>query len=160
MYRDPHKWYKSLLEWQWLHKFGPVTAGQKVPNHFETAFNSQMKFTLDMETNNMTLPMARLSTEYVWWGISDHWKTSVCIFHCEMGGVERPSETMNTRSSEALKDADEVEKQIPEALHRKTLVPNMTEYVNENYSFDIKFYHEVLIPAFQIRATRCLCKMY
>lgn len=108
----------------------------------------------------MTSAMTRLSTDYVWWGITDHWKTSVCIFHCEMGGVESPSEITNTRGGASMKDMDEVEKQLPEELHRSTLLPNMTEYVNERYSNDIKFYHEMLIPAFQERAARCHCDFY
>ena len=70
-----------------------------------------MKFTtgksdssINKNKTNMTMTILDeafdiLQSEYLWWGVTDYWHASVCIFHCELGGEARPSETENSRKS-------------------------------------------------------------
>ena len=45
--------------------------------------------------------MARqhLFNETLFFGLTEHWATSVCTFHCELGGDARESEFLNTRDN-------------------------------------------------------------
>lgn len=154
MFRDPHKWFSSYLDWQWLYT---VTQNSSLVG--ELPFLKQIQFTTG--TQNVSRALETLESDYVFWGITDYWPTTICLFHCELGGDFRPSELQNTRpgggrGGALMKTGNEVEFQNVSRLDE--LVPNRTAYILEHYSEDLELYYKNLMPLFRKRATRCNCK--
>jgi len=91
--------------------------------------------------------------------VTDYWEVSVCLFRCEIGvrGGSRDSELLDFRSSEKMKNATLMETELDPKFYRKAYIPNMTAYVEETYSHDIKFYNLKILPAFYRRASKCGC---
>ena len=101
-----------------------------------------------------------LQSEYLWWGVTDYWHASVCVFHCELGGEERPSETENSRSMSSsvwMKNFTEFEATLPVEKHRSAFVSNYTKYVKDRFPGEILFYQDMIIPEFYRRALLCGC---
>mmetsp|Transcript_64016 Transcript_64016/g.95009 ORF Transcript_64016/g.95009 Transcript_64016/m.95009 type:complete len:376 (+) Transcript_64016:29-1156(+) len=168
MFRHPQKWFRSLFEWLWVYEMtlkGSFDIEEMLQN-----FPPPMKFTTGKsdssiktnETTNMTIldeAFEILQSEYLWWGVTDYWHASVCIFHCELGGEARPSETKNSRTSTSswMKNFTEFEATLPREKHLSALVPNYTAHVEEHFPDEIMFYHQKIMPEFRRRALACGC---
>lgn len=147
MFRNPYKWFSSYLDWQWVWQ---VSQGMNPPN---LPFTSQTNFTTG--ENKYVKAIEILETKYIWWGITDYWNTSVCLFHCELGGEVQESEFQNTRKADELPMLSPKDVQT-EHPRPDDLVPNRTAYVNENYALDLEVYSH-LLPLFFRRAEKCGC---
>ena len=167
MFRDPQKWFRSFFEWMWVYQ---ISRGQRF--NIERLLHKQpfpMKFTtgksdssINKNETNMTIldeAFDILQSEYLWWGVTDYWHASVCIFHCELGGEARPSETENSRMSASswMKNFTEFEATLPREKHRSAFVSNYTAYVEEHFPDEIMFYHHKIMPEFHRRALACGC---
>ncbi|CAB9499127.1 expressed unknown protein [Seminavis robusta] len=160
MFRNPHKWFNSYLDFVWLY-----FAAQKKPlmrmygNRslgIYTPKQQQIDFTTG--TKNVTRAMEVLRDDYVFWGITDHWSTTVCLFHCELGGETRPSELANTRSLDKhpFKTAEDIPKNI---TRPDQVLKNRTDWVEKHLKNDLDLFHNHLMPQFKARAKRCKCKL-
>jgi hypothetical protein len=86
MFHEPHKWFNSYLDWQWLY----VATSSKPRNVLKMLlFTKQIQFTTG---TTVTHAVQILQKEYLFWGITDFWSTTVCIFHFELGGELSSSE--------------------------------------------------------------------
>ena len=110
--------------------------------------------------NNITSAFKTLQDDYLYWGITDFWHTSVCLFHCELGGEKGDGDDINTRLSSGMKNATLLELNLSRQYHRDAIVRNMAAFVLEHYSKDIEFYHEKVLPMFRARAAACGCEMW
>eukprot|EP00545_Synedropsis_sp_CCMP1620_P013393 CAMPEP_0119029518 /NCGR_PEP_ID=MMETSP1176-20130426/40560_1 /TAXON_ID=265551 /ORGANISM="Synedropsis recta cf, Strain CCMP1620" /LENGTH=613 /DNA_ID=CAMNT_0006985865 /DNA_START=57 /DNA_END=1899 /DNA_ORIENTATION=- len=149
MFREPTKWFKSYMEWRW-----PIEAA--IGNTTKYNWQSQMEFTTGVMDDNVSMAIDILQNMYTWWGITDYWKVSVCVFHCELGGEQRESELQNSRNgswSDKLTPWDQFPQHVPRP---HVLVPNMSAYVHEHYSSDILLYGQ-LLGIFKERAGICGC---
>ena len=180
MFRDPQKWFKSLFEWLWLYEitkkgtFNIEKQLRSYPPQMEFATGksgrgglSPSQMTAGNKHKNKTITMILLDeafeilqSEYLWWGVTDYWQASVCVFHCELGGEERPSETENSRSMTSsmwMKNITEFEATLPIEKHRSAFVSNNTKYVEEHFPGEILFYQDRIMPEFRRRALSCGC---
>ena len=168
MFRDPHKWFRSAFEWFWLsamtNETVPIVRNRRFNVDESMSDQSPMAFATGKSTPEETEEAFEIvSRDYLWWGVTDHWRASVCVFHCELGGEERPSETDNVRSSSAnewMIKPDELETTIlSKEQHRSSYVSNYTKYVEETYPGEIAFYHTKIMPEFRRRALACGCDL-
>ena len=144
MVRDPFKWFSSVLDWQG-HYLGVQGVRGWLP------FESQMHFVSGV-ADNVTLAHRILQDEFLWWGLTDYWETSICLFHNELvGGEVQDGELRNSRSS-----SDSVfDRRYSAQLD--ALVPNRTEYILRHYSADIEFYFQLNVSFWaRARETGCL----
>ena len=166
MFRDPQKWFKSYFEWMWV--YGTSSRGRfsiekelqiPGPMKFATGKSDPGMHTTNDETTIVDEAFDILRSEYLWWGVTDHWHASVCVFHCELGGDARPSETENSRASSSawMKNFTELEATLPKEQHRSSLLPNCTAYVEERFPDELVFYHHKIMPEFRRRALACGC---
>ena len=162
MFRDPQKWFRSRFEWMWLFEMGGKNIDTNSFDVRRVIRGPPMAFTTGKSNTNETDEAFNiLQSEYLWWGITDYWKASVCLFHCELGGEERASETSNSRSDvdNMKKTNTEVEATLPKKYHRSSYVKNYTEYVEETFPAEIVFYHKKVLPEFRRRALVCNCSL-
>lgn len=180
MFRDPQKWFKSLFEWLWVYditrkgtynieswlrlypppmEFSTGKSGRRdLLSSSVTAWNKHKNETTSMKILDEAFEI--LQSEYLWWGVTDYWHASVCVFHCELGGEERPSETENSRSMSSsvwMKNFTEFEATLPVEKHRSAFVSNYTKYVKDRFPGEILFYQDMIIPEFYRRALLCGC---
>ena len=161
LFREPEKWFKSSVEWHWL---GLMTQKKKTNFSLPWWMKAPMEFATGksrVDTIDDAFEIAQ--NEYLWWGVTDYWPASVCVFHCELGGEERESETRDVRSSTQSQswmwNITELEATLPKEKHRSALVPNYTKYVEEKYQGEIAFYHTKIMPEFRRRASVCGCAL-
>jgi hypothetical protein len=59
----------------------------------------------DVDTNklNLTLAVERISSDQFYFGITDRWKESICLFHAIYGGEMQPFELRNNRPTNRTK---------------------------------------------------------
>ena len=169
MFRDPQKWFKSFFEWMWVDLMS--RRRPLIIEKLKKMYPPPMKFTtgksdssINKNKTNMTMTILDeafdiLQSEYLWWGVTDYWHASVCIFHCELGGEARPSETENSRKSSNswMKNFTDFEATLPREKHRSAFVSNYTAYVEEHFPDEIMFYHHKIMPEFYRRALACGC---
>jgi len=152
MFRKPEKWFASYMDWVW-----PGYAGKGVSIKRVLPFQSQISFSTGID-EDVSAAIEILQHDYLWWGITDHWVTTVCLFHCELGGEPRESELRNTRDhkiarQEDLIPWDEISTTVPRP---EVVVPDIPAYVNEHYKSDVLLYDELLV-IFKERSEMCGC---
>ncbi|CAB9498598.1 unknown protein [Seminavis robusta] len=163
IFRDPHKWFHSYVDFVWLYhaaKEKPDQAMYDSTTARRLVLPKQQQIEFTTGTNNVATALDILQHEYVFWGITDQWKTTVCLFHCELGGVPGESELRNVRNKAKLpfKTQDDIDATIPRP-HQ--IVPsNSTQYIQKTLKDDLNLYHNHLMPLFQERAKRCNCINY
>ena len=164
MFRNPYKRWKSILDWNWAYYHRNETSLPSDPSQFvlkktQIRFYSQLQFTAGTsDVTDVDHAFDKIiQKEFVWWGITDFWSTSVCLFHCELGGSTSPNELVNTRSSARMKNLSSIEEILPKQYHRSSYIPNITTYVNQIYPEDIKLYYSKVLPEFQRRVSVCGC---
>ena len=108
---------------------------------------------------NTTSAFKTLKDHYLYWGVTDFWRTSVCLFHCELEGKKGDGNEIDTGLSSGMKNATFLELNLSRQYHRDAIVPNMTAFVLEHYDKDIDFYHENVLPMFRARTAACGCVM-
>lgn len=107
-------------------------------------------------------PMKMLNTQYVWWGLTLHWKTSICIFHCELGGDYNVKELANSRNRTL---AQEVATQIgkKDFLRRRLPLSAFKNYTRDYMVQDVLFtrwWSKSLPSALARVAANCDCCQY
>jgi len=156
MIRNPYEWYPSYFRWIWTNFY---SSGKNVDLRFNNSFSSQILFTAG--TFDVDLAYYRLENEYLWWGITDFWNESICIFHCELGhGISHQNiyEFENWRSSAKMKNLSHLEESLPRKNHRRSYIRNLTQHVERNYEPDIRLFNEKLLPTFRRRVSACNCQ--
>lgn len=81
MLREPFKWFDSYLDWQGHYVETLDDSFQK-----RLPFLGQAKFVSGAQNARDALKI--LQTQYVWWGLTDYWTVSMCLFHRELVGGE------------------------------------------------------------------------
>lgn len=178
MFREPRKWLKSFYEWTWLNEMS--TSGRHRLHNSLKSFPPPMEFTTGKKelattasgnnTKNETAmailldeAFEILQREYLWWGVTDHWSATVCVFHCELGGQQRPSETANSRKAfgeKWMKNITEFELTLPKTKRRnKFITSNYTRSAEQKFPAEVAFYHKKIMPEFRRRAIVCGCDL-
>ena len=162
MIRDPLKWFPSFFNWLWVQRVEEYSRKRKNPIRIlafpssRIPYISQMEF-ITGEKRNTSRAVQILEESYVFWGITDYWNTTVCLFHCEIGGTQSPGDFLNVRPSSLMKNSARLEKHLPKGYHKTDIVKNVTEFILKHYLTDIELYRDRLLPLFRSRARLCNC---
>jgi hypothetical protein len=107
MLREPFERFTSEIRWQFTRNSSHTTADALLRNKQALATrvktisrmnNTQSLFVSGRESNpTAALAIASLHANFVFFGITDHWGLSLCVFHCELGGEFVRDECVNTR---------------------------------------------------------------
>ncbi|GBF93713.1 hypothetical protein Rsub_06816 [Raphidocelis subcapitata] len=104
--------WRSCLESDWTQSMGRVGFRPRHDTHLKMLLGVEYSSRpIQLNAHNVTEALTNL-LRLDFFGLTDRWAESVCLFHATFGGEPRPSQFINVRPGDSLKIPDWVVKAI------------------------------------------------